>query len=112
MRADRVVGVLLGAAAGDALGAPYEFGPAGQLTAVGREMQGGGRFGWKPGEWTDDTQMSLHIAASLLARDGVDEADLWDRFRTDERVDPPSALERVAPHGSSGGHPVRAVRGA
>jgi ADP-ribosyl-[dinitrogen reductase] hydrolase len=82
MRADRVVGILVGAAAGDALGAPYEFGPAGELTRVGAEMAGGGGFGWKPGEWTDDTQMSLHIAASLLAHDGINEADQWDRFRT------------------------------
>lgn len=81
MRVDRVAGVLLGAAAGDALGAPYEFGAPGRLTAVGREMQGGGSFEWRPGEWTDDTQMSLHIAASLLAHDGIDGADLFDRFR-------------------------------
>jgi len=81
VRVDRVAGVLLGAAAGDALGAPYEFGPPGRLSRLGLEMAGGGSFGWKPGEWTDDTQMALHIAASLLAHDGIDEADLWDRFR-------------------------------
>lgn len=58
---DRAAGVLLGAAAGDALGAGYEFGlplPAG--TPVG--MVGGGAFHWQPGEWTDDTAMAVAIA--------------------------------------------------
>ena len=45
---DRAVGVLLGTAAGDALGALYEFGPprAPQLEVA---MVGGGGFGWEPG---------------------------------------------------------------
>ncbi len=58
-RNDRAAGVLVGLAAGDALGAGYEFGPAfdGQV-----EMKGGGPFNWEPGEWTDDTQMAICIA--------------------------------------------------
>jgi ADP-ribosylglycohydrolase len=55
---DRAEGVLLGTAAGDALGAPYEF-----QTARGPEQEvamiGGGAFGWEPGEWTDDTSMAI-----------------------------------------------------
>ncbi|MGZ5379623.1 MAG: ADP-ribosylglycohydrolase family protein [Mycobacterium sp.] len=52
---------LLGTAAGDALGAAYEFGPprGPQLEVA---MVGGGSFGWKPGEWTDDTSMAIAIA--------------------------------------------------
>ena len=42
-------------------------------------MIGGG--GWQPGEWTDDTQMSLLVAESLIARGGLDEADLYVRFQ-------------------------------
>ncbi|MEO6880778.1 MAG: ADP-ribosylglycohydrolase family protein [Mycobacteriaceae bacterium] len=58
---DRAVGVLLATAAGDALGAGYEFGPPlPESTPVG--MVGGGSFGWAPGEWTDDTSMALVIA--------------------------------------------------
>ena len=46
---DRALGVLLGTAAGDALGAPYEFGaPRGPELEVA--MVGGGSFGWEPGE--------------------------------------------------------------
>jgi len=60
-QADRVAGVLLGTACGDALGAGYEFGPPlGGSHAVG--MTGGGSFGWAPGEWTDDTSMAVAIA--------------------------------------------------
>ncbi len=58
-REDRIAGVLIGLAAGDALGAGYEFGPP--VTGP-VEMIGGGPFGWEPGEWTDDTQMAICIA--------------------------------------------------
>jgi ADP-ribosyl-[dinitrogen reductase] hydrolase len=81
------MGALVGSIVGDALGAPFEFRPAGTysrrfpepvLRGHG-EMVGGG--GWQPGEWTDDTQMSLLVAESLLARRGLDEADLYERFQ-------------------------------
>ncbi len=58
---DRAHGVLLATAAGDALGAGYEFGPPlPPETPV--TMTGGGHFRWAPGEWTDDTSMALAIA--------------------------------------------------
>ncbi|SCF85282.1 ADP-ribosylglycohydrolase [Streptomyces sp. Ncost-T10-10d] len=73
-RQDRVAGAVVGSAVGDALGAPFEFGPAGVYGArfpdgVGT-MCGGG--GWDPGEATDDTQMAVLVAESLLERDGLD----------------------------------------
>jgi len=56
---DRVAGVMVGMAAGDALGAGYEFGaPAPPVP----EMIGGGLGHWERGEWTDDTQMAVCIA--------------------------------------------------
>jgi ADP-ribosylglycohydrolase len=64
---DRAIGVLVGAAAGDALGAGYEFGgrvPPDHPVA----MIGGGRGPFQPGEWTDDTSMAVAIAESLAAR--------------------------------------------
>ena len=51
-RKDRAIGVLVGLAASDALGAGYEFG---QQLSGPVEMKGGGGLGWDPGEWTDDT---------------------------------------------------------
>ena len=63
---DRVAGVLVGLAAGDALGAPFEFGPP-LAPSVPVGMTGGGAFGWEPGEWTDDTSMALAIAELTAA---------------------------------------------
>jgi ADP-ribosyl-[dinitrogen reductase] hydrolase len=96
-RSHRVAGALVGSAVGDALGAPFEFGPAGQFSArfpvpargSRTEMCGGGSLGWEPGEFTDDTQMALLVAASLLEHDGLDEADLFDRFVRWAEADPP-----------------------
>ena len=50
-------------------------------------MCGGGSL-WEPGEFTDDTQMALLVASSLVDRGGLDEADLFDRFRTWAKADP------------------------
>jgi ADP-ribosyl-[dinitrogen reductase] hydrolase len=86
---DRAVGVMLGAAAGDALGAPFEFAPRGTFSARlpdrrsdgEGDMIGGGAFEWAPGEFTDDTQMGLALAGSLLDRGGYDPDDLWHRWQ-------------------------------
>lgn len=73
---DRSAGVLLASACGDALGAGYEFGPALSPDApVG--MIGGGLGPFAPGEWTDDTCMSLCVARAgrdhgLRSEDGLD----------------------------------------
>ena len=66
---DRACGVLLATAAGDALGAGYEFGPP-LADGTPVSMTGGGTFGWAPGEWTDDTSMALAIAE--VAASGTD----------------------------------------
>src|SRR5436309_15678346 len=96
-RSHRVAGALVGSAVGDALGAPFEFGPPGRFSArfpvpargVHTEMCGGGSLGWEPGEFTDDTQMALLVAQSLAERGELDEADLFDRFRAWLSADPP-----------------------
>jgi ADP-ribosyl-[dinitrogen reductase] hydrolase len=86
----RAIGALVGSAVGDALGARFEFGPAGAyrrefpepvLGGIG-EMVGGGPFPWKPGEFTDDTQMAVALAESLLACGGFDADDVWRRWRS------------------------------
>ena len=66
-RRKAVLGTIFGQAVGDALGAPFEFGPPGKYTEAfpdpiytgNAEMIGGGAFNWKPGEFTDDTQMAI-----------------------------------------------------
>jgi ADP-ribosyl-[dinitrogen reductase] hydrolase len=73
---DRAAGVLLGLAAGDALGAGYEFSspPSGEA-----EMIGGGLGSWEEGEWTDDTQMALCIAEEA-ATGVLSPGNVGDRF--------------------------------
>ena len=75
---DRAAGVLLGQACGDALGVPYEMAapPVGEAV-----MSGGGLGPYEPGEWSDDTQMTLCVAR--VAAEGLD-------LESDE------ALDRVA----------------
>ncbi|MBD3947536.1 ADP-ribosylglycohydrolase family protein [Nocardioides ganghwensis] len=65
---DRACGVLIASAAGDALGAGYEFGHVGPDLVPA--MVGGGLGGFAPGEWTDDTSQAVAIAR--VAATGVD----------------------------------------
>ena len=81
----RAVGAVIGAAVGDALGAPYEFlAPAAASEEIG--MVGGGILGWSPAEWTDDTAMATVILQSAAGASGpcplMDEAVL-DRIAAD-----------------------------
>jgi ADP-ribosylglycohydrolase/protein-tyrosine phosphatase len=78
---DRSCGALLGAAAGDALGAGYEFGPPLAPDAP-VDMIGGGLGPFEPGEWTDDTSMAIAIAE--IAATG---ADLRDEQAQDSIVE-------------------------
>ena len=83
-------GIILGGAVGDALGAPYEFRPRGTYKTwrdtIGRhqnilnEMVGSTGV-WQPGEATDDTQMAVALAQSIIANRGLNKTDLWTRWR-------------------------------
>jgi len=66
---ERALGVVVAAAAGDALGAPYEF-QAPIPASDDVEMIGGGILGWEPGEWTDDTSMAVVLLEALSAVGG------------------------------------------
>lgn len=62
---DRILGGLLGLAAGDALGATLEFLDAKTIEARhGRHQDiiGGGMFNWRPGQGTDDTDLAIALA--------------------------------------------------
>lgn len=69
-RTDRIEGVLLGAACGDALGVPYEFGSAPLRRGEVPRMIGGGLGPYAPGEWSDDTQMAV-VIARVAAEQGL-----------------------------------------
>jgi ADP-ribosylglycohydrolase len=72
---DRFTGCLLGLAFGDALGAPHEGGVLERCIwrLIGRTLDGRRR-------WTDDTQMSLDLAESLLDKNSLSQDDLARRF--------------------------------
>ena len=76
---DRGVGALLGLACGDAVGTTVEFSARGTFQPL-TDMVGGGPFGLKPGEWTDDTSMALCLADSLLTREAFDPVDQLERY--------------------------------
>ena len=75
----RPLGCLLGLAVGDAVGTTVEFSSRGSFTPV-TDMTGGGPFGLKPGEWTDDTSMALCLAESLIECGGFDPKDQMERY--------------------------------
>lgn len=85
----RFLGAFMGSIVGDALGAPFEFMSPGSYTrqfpepVLGGtgEMVGGGSFQWAPGEFTDDTQMGLVLATSLLHNHRLIGQDIFSRFR-------------------------------
>ena len=103
---DRVEGVLLATAAGDALGAPYEFKPP-RGPELEVAMVGGGR--WERGEWTDDTAMAIAIAE--VAATGADLRDssaqdaivqrwyAWSRTAKDVGIQTGSVLTAAARNG-------------
>lgn len=70
----------MGLAAGDALGTTVEFSPAGFFAPL-KTIVGGGPFGLKAGEWTDDTSMALCLAESLVECAGFDAEDQMRRYR-------------------------------
>jgi len=75
----RYRGCLLGLAAGDALGTTLEFKTPGLFEPI-KDMVGGGPFGLRPGEWTDDTSMALCLAESLIEKRCFDPVDQLERY--------------------------------
>jgi len=82
---NRARGTLLGQAIGDALGTTLEFRHLpyklwGSFTAPYRDIEGKGPFGLEAGQVTDDTQLAVALACSLMARGDLDPVDLMDRY--------------------------------
>ena len=105
---DRAAGALLGLAAGDALGAPYEFSVPGPGAAI--ELHAGGP--WQLGEWTDDTAQAVAIAevaaAGRLDPTGDDLRRVGQRF-LDWYADGPKdvGISTSAVLRAAGGDPAR-----
>jgi ADP-ribosyl-[dinitrogen reductase] hydrolase len=79
----RAQAAFLGLAVGDALGATTEFMTPAEIRAkygVHRKIRGGGWLHLKPGQVTDDTEMSLCIARALTAAGKWDLAGIGRQF--------------------------------
>lgn len=75
---NRKIGSLIGLAVGDAVGATLEFQYRDMYPPV-EDMVGGGVHDLKPGQWTDDTSMSLCLGYSLVEK-GFDVDDQLQRY--------------------------------
>ncbi|HET9722291.1 MAG TPA: ADP-ribosylglycohydrolase family protein [Actinomycetota bacterium] len=105
---ERVVGCALGAALGDALGAPFEFLRANNVPDPIPALE----LPWMdepPGSTTDDTAMARNLMRSLARRGGLDPDDLVRRHLEWLASDPPDVgsltgrvLRRVARGGGVG----------
>jgi len=80
---NKIQASLLAFACGDALGATVEFMSPGDIKreiGVHRDIIGGGWLNLKPGEVTDDTQMTICVARSLVTSQEFNLKDIADRF--------------------------------
>lgn len=77
-RVQRARGAFLGLAIGDALGTTVEFEPKDSFVPL-TTIVGGGPFGLKAGQFTDDTSMALCLGSSLLEH-GFDSHDQMLRY--------------------------------
>ena len=107
---DRARGALLGTFAGDALGMPFEGAPSGEIP--GRLKMLDARLG--RGTYTDDTQMAIALAESLLDRGRIDPRALGLSFAAahDPRRGYGSGTTKVLELVRSGIHPHEAAGSA
>lgn len=82
-RLDRALGAFLGFAVGDALGATVEFMTPREIQAqygIHCRMIGGGWLKLRPGQVTDDTEMSLCLGRALIRAGEMDPAAVAEEF--------------------------------
>lgn len=102
----RAVGCIVASAIGDALGAPYEFGPP--LPDSTTPRFGPGALGHEPAEWTDDTAMAVPILHAAARGDDLLDADVlagivhrwleWADGAKDVGVQTAAVLDRLGPY--------------
>jgi ADP-ribosyl-[dinitrogen reductase] hydrolase len=89
--AERALAAFLGFAVGDALGATVEFMTKAEIVArygEHKKIVGGGWLRLKPGQVTDDTELTLALGRSLVRRSGFDAQDICEEFATWLKADP------------------------
>jgi len=111
---DKIAGCLVGLATGDALGAPLEFLPR---SIVRQRFPSGlkemiSSENWGKGEYTDDTEMALLLAESLLNNNELIATDIARRFRNWARTAKDVGIQTRAVVGMPGyeGDPMRCAR--
>jgi ADP-ribosyl-[dinitrogen reductase] hydrolase len=80
---DRALGAYIGLAVGDALGATTEFMTPREIEekhGLHDSLSGGGWLKLKPGQVTDDTEMSLALGEAILARREVQASAVAEAF--------------------------------
>jgi ADP-ribosyl-[dinitrogen reductase] hydrolase len=84
-------GALLGLAVGDALGGPLEFMWSNQIQiqhGTVNSMIGGGWLYLRPGQYTEDTILTLALTESLIENKGVNTEDVVKRYLAWHRKSP------------------------
>ncbi|HYG91816.1 MAG TPA: ADP-ribosyl-[dinitrogen reductase] hydrolase [Azospirillum sp.] len=79
----RALGAYLGLACGDALGATVEFLTKSEIASqhgVHKHIKGGGWLKLRPGQVTDDTEMSIHLGRAILSGGAWDVRRVADEF--------------------------------
>ena len=74
------IGMFIGLAVGDALGAPLEFQKPRTPENFHKKFSTGGVHNVSIGEWTDDTSMALALSKSLIEKQTFDADDIMTRF--------------------------------
>lgn len=85
---NKIAGAVYGFAIGDAMGATTEFMTEGQIKATfGKvtDIVGGGWLGLKPGDVTDDTQMTMCVMDAMIASGG--EINAFKKFCIDNFIE-------------------------
>lgn len=107
----RAIGAYLGLAVGDALGATTEFLTPREVQykhGVHRDICGGGWLRLKPGQVTDDTEMSLALGRAIIENDGVEPVAVGHAFSEWMRskpVDIGNTVRRGIVHFRNSGEP-------
>lgn len=103
---DRAQGCLLGQLAGDSLGALVEFETAAAIVGRYREghprrLEDGGRWNTLAGQPTDDSEMALALARSILERGGYSFTRAYSAYQ-DWLLSPPFDIGRTTASGLQG----------